>query len=289
MATATLFGGGTLVVVAEPAPLIENKPLAALLMETFAAVASGNGLAFLDIVDGSVQRPASLKALSEAVADAGGEVREFKAPARDGMARWIGERATERGIRISPVAAALLADRVGARVSEHDVDRSRQSELAVAELEKLALFRLDGEIGPDDVRALVSEAVPGSNWAFLDAVGMRNAARAAELADRLADVPPQLFVARLHGRIKQLIEVADLMASGIAAPDIMRTLKLKEYPARKLAEQARTWTLPELEAALAGLLDLDVSLKRHAGKDDLRRRAAVSLWIAERVRRPDRR
>ncbi len=39
VATATLFGGGTLVVVAEPAPLIATKPLAARLVEALGAVA----------------------------------------------------------------------------------------------------------------------------------------------------------------------------------------------------------------------------------------------------------
>jgi len=159
-----------------------------------------------------------------------------------------------------------------------------------AELEKLALYRLDGQIGPEDVKALVAEAVPGSNWAFLDAVGMRRAAEAAELADHLEDVPAQLFLVRLYGRIKQLIDVADLLASGTSEPDIMRMLKVKSaYRAQLLAQQARTWTLSELDDALAGLLDLDASLKGHAGGSDTRRRATVSLWIAEKVRRPDKR
>src|SRR5664280_484539 len=132
VATATLFGGGTLVVVAEPAPLIATKPLAARLVETLGAVATGNGLAFLDTVDGTARRPASLETLRNAVAAAGGEVREFKAPTRDQMARWIADRARERGINISSPAAALLAERVGANVRERDIDRRRQGELAVA-------------------------------------------------------------------------------------------------------------------------------------------------------------
>jgi len=85
------------------------------------------------------------------------------------MARWIAERARERDIRIAPAAAVLLAERVGANVRERDVDRRRQGELAVSELEKLALYRLDGQITPEDVEALVADAVPGSTWAFLDA------------------------------------------------------------------------------------------------------------------------
>jgi DNA polymerase III delta subunit len=106
------------------------------------------------------------------------------------------------------------------------------------------------------------------------------------LADRLDDVPAPLLVTHLHRRIKQLIDVADLLASGTPAKDLVRTLKLNPYVAQKLAEQARTWALPELDAALSGLLDLDAALKGPSGGNDLRRRAAVSLWIAERVRRP---
>ena len=68
VATATLFGGGTLVVVSDPAPLVASKPLAALLAGTLASVAPGNGLAFLDAVDGSARRPASLEHLRKSVA-----------------------------------------------------------------------------------------------------------------------------------------------------------------------------------------------------------------------------
>ena len=289
VATATLFGGGTLVVVTDPAPLVATKPLAARLAETLAAVAPGNGLAFLDTVDGTAKRPASLETLRKAVADAGGDVREFPAPTRDQMARWIGDRARERNIRIAPAAAALLAERVGANVRERDVDRRRQGELAVAELEKLAIYRLDGQIVPDDVKALVADAVPGSTWAFLDAVGMRHADVAAELADRLEDVPAPLLITHLHRRIKQLIDVADLLASGTPARELVRILKLNPYVAQKLAEQARTWALPELDAAMSGLLELDATLKGRAGGGDMRRRAAISLWIAERVQRPGQR
>jgi DNA polymerase III delta subunit len=286
VATATLFGGGTLVVVAEPAPLIATKLLAARLVEALGTVATGNGLAFLDTVDGTARRPASLETLRNAVAAAGGEVREFKAPTRDQMARWIADRARERGINISSPAAALLAERVGANVRERDIDRRRQGELAVAELEKLAVYRLDDQIRPEDVKALVADAVPGSTWAFLDAVGMRRAGEAAELAERLADVPGPVLVVHLHRRIRELIEIADLLAAGTPAATLVRTLKLNPYRAERLAEQARTWALPELDAALVGLLELDAALKSREGGSELRRRAAISLWIAEKVRRP---
>lgn len=283
--TATMFGGGTLVVVAEPGPLIATRPLAAQLVDVFASIAPGNGLAFLDAVDGTARRPASLDNLKKAVEAAGGEVRKFEAPTQDGMARWIADRATELGIKITPPATRVLAERIGAFVREKDVDRRRQGELAVMQLEKLAVYRLDGPIGPDDVKALVAEAVPGSTWAFLDAVGTRRASEAAELAERLDDVPAPVLVVHLHARIKNLIEVGDLLTTGTRAADLVRTLKLHPFVAEKMAEQSRAWSLPELDAALAGLLELDAALKGHDG-GDVRRRAAVSLWIAEFVRKP---
>jgi hypothetical protein len=249
--------------------------MAARLAAVLDSVADGNGLAFLDLVDGTARRPASLEALRNAVAAAGGDVREFKAPNREGMARWISDRAVERGIRITGPAAALLAERVGANVRERDVDRRRQGEMAVSELEKLAIYRLDGQIVPEDVKALVADAVPGSTWAFLDAVGMRRAAEAAELADRLDDVPSPVLVVHLHRRLRELIQIADLLAAGTPAAALVRTLKLNPYRAEMLANQARTWTLPELDAALAGLLELDSTLKGRDGGGELRRRSAV--------------
>jgi DNA polymerase III delta subunit len=286
VATATLFGGGTLVVVAEPAPLVASKALVAKMARVLESVATGNALAFLDTVDGSnsSRRPVSLEHLRADVAAAGGEVREFKAPNRENMPRWIAERARERGINIALPAAALLAERVGANVREGDVDRRRQGELAVSELEKLAIYRLDAQITPDDVKALVADAVPGSTWAFLDAVGLRRAPEAAALAERLDDTPGPLLITHLHRRIKELIDIGDLLASGVPAGSLVRTLKLNPYRAERLAEQARMWALPELDAAMAGLLELDLTLKSHGG-GDIRRRAAISLWIAEHVRR----
>ena len=47
------------------------------------------------------------------------------------------------------------------------------------ELDKLALYRGADPIAADDVRALVAEAVPGSVWAFTDAVGERAGERRA--------------------------------------------------------------------------------------------------------------
>jgi DNA polymerase III delta subunit len=286
VATATMFGGGTLVVVEEPAPLLRARGEREALLATLGAVAPGNALVFLEPTDGSTRRARNLEELAAAVGAIGGEVRQLVAPKEGGMARWIGERATERRIPMEPAAAELLARRVGAFVREGDVDRRRQGQLAVAELEKLALYRLDAPIRREDVDALVVDAIPGSIWALLDAVGSRRTREAADLMERVhAATPEPVVLSVLHRRVRELISVRDAQLRGETVQDAARTLKLKEYPARKLWEQARAWQPDELDAALEGLLELDAALKGEAASDSRRRRLAFLVWIAERAAR----
>jgi len=286
VATATLFGGGTLVIVEDPGPLVRAKADREALLATVATLAPGNALAFVEPIDGSSRRAKSLEDLAAAIADLGGEVRQLVAPREGGMARWIEDRAAERSMRLERGAAEALARKIGAFVREGDVDRRRQGRLAVAELDKLAVYRLDAPIRAEDVDALVADAVPGSTWAFLDAVGTRSAREAAGLLDRLLETTPEpVLVAVLHRRIRELLLVADHRERGETIQATARALKLKEFPARKLWEQGHAWREDELIDALEGLLELDAGLKGERGSDARRRRLAFSLWLAEHVAR----
>lgn len=286
VATAPLFGGGTLAVVVEPGPLVRSREAREALFAVMSRVAPGNALVFLDPTDGSAKRTAALRALREAVAAAGGEVRELKAPKREQMTRWIEERARERGIRLGRGSAQELAERVGAFVREGDIDRRRMGLLAVAELEKLALYRPAGEVSPDDVRELVAEAVPASTWAFLDAVGFRRLAEAARLLVLLlGSTPEPVLIAVLHRRIRELLEIADRLDAGESLGAIARAMKLNGYRAEILEKQAAAWTLPELDAALDGLADLDARVKGADPATEAQRHLAFVLWVRDRVAR----
>ncbi len=273
-------------IVEDPGPLVRAKVERDALLATIASLAPGNALAFVEPVDGTARRSKSLEDLAAAIAEAGGEVRQVVAPREGGMARWIEERATERGMRLDRGAAEALARKIGAFVREGDVDRRRQGRLAVAELEKLAVYRLDAPVRPEDVDAIVADAVPGSTWAFLDAVGARKAREAVDLLERLLETTPEpVLVAVLHRRIRELLLVADHRERGETIQATARALKFKEYPARKLWEQGLAWRQDELVAALEGLLELDAALKGDGAVDARRRRLAFSLWLAERVAR----
>ncbi|HVM29795.1 MAG TPA: hypothetical protein VM305_03380 [Candidatus Limnocylindrales bacterium] len=260
LATAPLFGAGTLVVMRQPGTLLREAGARARAVRLSALVAPGNALCVIDLIAAGGKAAAGSGALLESIREAGGRIEELPALSRERMETWLAERAAELGVFLGPGAARSLAERVGAWVREGDVDRRRQSELANAELEKLALYRPGGTVSREDVEALVAEAVPGSTWAFLDSVGYRRPAQAARLAELLLDggMPLQVLVAQLHRRLRELIVVLDHLAAGTRAAELPRLLKLQPFRAQKLVEQARTWQQDQLDRALVELLDLDM-------------------------------
>ncbi|HEY3522093.1 MAG TPA: hypothetical protein VGK63_00180, partial [Candidatus Limnocylindrales bacterium] len=248
------------------------------------AVAPGNGLVFIDPAETGARRTAAADALRDAVRERGGHVREIRAPGEGRMAGAIEEEARRQGVHLGPGAAQELGTRVGAGVKEGDVDRRQMLARAAAELAKLALYRPDGPVSRDDVRALVGETIAPSTWAFLDAVGSRRGRRAAELLDLLlTSTPEPVIVAQLHRRVRDLISVADLLASGTPEAGLVRALKLNPYRAKILAGQARTWRQDELDGALQGLVELDAIVKGAEPATPRQVALAFQLWLRDRV------
>jgi DNA polymerase III delta subunit len=287
--TGALFGSGTLAVVPGAAPLVRRAEDRAALVALFGAIAPGNGLAFAEETETGRKEPPH-RLLVEAIRAAGGPEIPVRAPKAGELAKWIADRARERRIQLAPDAARALAERVGGFVVEGDADRRQQARLAVMELDKLALYRAEGApVTAADVRALVAEAVPSSTFALVDAVGRRLPSRAIELAERLFESTPEpVVLAALHRRIRELLEILDRVQSGEQPRELPRSMKLNPYYAERLAGQAAQWSLPELEAALEGLLDLDAMLKGVPGLPggDAQRRLAFVRWISEKVARP---
>lgn len=297
LATGTMFGAGTLAILSNAGPLVRKGADRDLLIETIGLIADGNGLVVAEETDSGKKEPPA-KALADAVRAAGGQVRRFEAPREGALAGWIEARARERGIALGQGAARELATRVGGFVREGDVDRRNQGRLAVMELEKLGLLHAVAESGGgathgaavavtvDDVRALVPEAIPGTIWGFVDAVGMRQRKRALDLLEPLLEATPEpVLLAVLHRRLRELIEVADRLATGETPGSLVRSMKLQPFRAETLARQARAWTVPELADALEGLLELDARVKGVGGTTaaDGQIRLAFDLWVSDRV------
>ncbi len=288
VSTGAMFGGGTLAVI-DPSAHLRSKDGRAALLALVDVVAPGNALAFVDQVDDlpSERKPldASRSALRAAIIAAGGEFRLVPALTQGSLTRFIEDRAKVTGVRLGRGAAQALAERIGGFVRDGDVTHDRLGQLAAGELAKAGLYRLDAEISPEDIRALVPEVIPSSRWALTDAVGMRRADASDQLDRALAAHPEPVLIVLLHRRIRELLELADRLAGGASLQVAARAMKLHEFRARTLETQARRWTPAELEAALGGLLELDATVKGSGtgGSGERARQLGFSLWLSEFV------
>ena len=131
---------------------------------------------------------------------------------------------------------------------------------------------------------------PGSVWALTDAVGQRDGGKAAALIDRLAGSTPEpVLLAVLHRRIRELIEIADLVAAGASEEIAAQDARAPSFRAQQLTTQARRWSLGELQAALEDLLALDATVKGAPGSPsgEAQSRLGFTLWIADHAAKTD--
>jgi DNA polymerase III delta subunit len=288
VATAVMFGGGTLAIVTGVGALAKTSERRDELIRTIGLIAPGNGLVFLEATKTGAKAP-SPKKLVDALQAAGGTVRPFVTPKAGSLTGWIENEAREQGMTLGPGAAKEIAQRLGAFVTQGDVERRNQTWMAAGELGKLALYRDGAPVTVDDVRALVPEAIPASVWAFSDAVGERQRDKALDLLARLLDATPEPILTNvLHRRVRELLEMNDRMASGERLPAAAKAMGIaSEFRAQTLAGQARAWTVPELHAALDGVLELDAMVKGapDTGQDAAQRRLAFTLWVVDHVGR----
>jgi DNA polymerase III delta subunit len=286
VATPVMFGGGTLAVVANAGALAVKGEDRDALLGLIPLVAPGNALVFTEAAPSGAKEPGQKK-LAEAIRAADGKVQRFESPKEGALAAWIDGEARARDVRLAAGAAKELATRIGGFVREGDAERRDQTRRAAMEIGKLALYRPEGSVSIDDVRALVAEAVPGSAWALADAVAERDGARALALFEALVQTMPEpVIVVVLHRRIRELLELIDRMASAKSLAEAGRAMKIySSYRMERLATQARRWRSTELIAAIDGLLEVDAIVKgapdRSAG--EAHRRLAFSLWIADHV------
>lgn len=286
IATPAMFGGGAMVVVSNPGPLVQATEHRAAFLAMLGLVAPGNALVILDATQSGAKAP-SLKRIADAVVAAGGTIQRYESPRRGALAGWIEAEAGRSGVTLAAGAAKALAERIGGFVDLNDVERRHQTRIASLELEKLALYRGTDPVTVEDVHALVAEAVPGSVWAFTDAVGERRGPAALELLDRLLDATPEpVLLAVLHRRVRELLELGDRLAGGERLSAAGKAMGIaSEFRAQTLAAQAKRWSTTTLTAALDGLLELDAMVKGApgSGQDGAQRRLAFSLWVMDHV------
>ena len=188
-----------------------------------------------------------------------GYVRKFEQPKGGDLERWVRTHVEDRGGRIAPQAAALLATNVGGDL-----------QALTNEIEKLVLYKgSEATIEAADVVLLSPYAAEETIFELVDALGNRQTARAAELFQEKVDegADPFYLFSMFIRQFRLLIQARYLLDRGERAAGIAEQMKQRPFVADKLARQARNFTLPQLEQIYRRLLAIDVDAK--TGKADL--------------------
>ncbi len=172
---------------------------------------------------------------------------------RADLAPWIEARVTERGCKISPSVADLLAELTGPELSP------------VADaVERLCLYVGDGnEVSEDSVATCVVRLRAASVWELVAAVGRRDAGAALAA---LADVyDPQDRGLRLLGVLawstRQLLRFDSAMRSGASPDQAAIRAGAPPFKARELSQQLKALPRADLERWPELLARLDLELR----------------------------
>ncbi len=180
------------------------------------------------------------------------KVQLFLPPPADALPDWVIEHVEHKGGKIEFSAANDLALFIGQDLRALD-----------NETEKLILYRNGETIRRDDVRALVASAQEQSIFDLVDALGQRRTTRALELLhDQLRHNANEFYLLSMITRqYRLLLQVTDLMRRGMATDAIQKQLSLHPFVTRKMVEQARNYSVEQLEQIMEQLLETDVNLK----------------------------
>ncbi len=108
--------------------------------------------------------------------------------------------------------------------------------------------------------AYVADAVI---WDMVDALGRREAAVATSLMHRLLDdQEPLMILGMINRQFRLLLQTREVLDAGGDSRDLLQLPDIK-YPkvAQKLSQQARNFSLDQLEGVYRYLLETDYAIK----------------------------
>ena len=218
----------------------------------------------LVLIDGKLKKDNPL--LRELAPQA--EAREFKPLQDERLKAWMGRRAAERGVSLSPGALAHLEQLVGGNL------------WALSnEIDKLSLYARGRTVEKKDVMAVVSEAREFSIFDLVDAILARNSTEAMRLLHKLEDEgdAPSYILFMLTRQLRLVVQVKDLSQQKRPPDEIKRSLAIKDFVLQKTLRQAKARSGKELEAVYRKLLDTDIAIKTGRFKAEKGERGGLAL------------
>ncbi len=179
------------------------------------------------------------------------KVHKFDVPQGEALVDWIRKRTKQLKGEITPAGARALSE------AEHD-PRALGNEI-----EKLLTYvAWRRAVDVDDVHALTRAGVEARVFDFVDHLGQRQVQPALrELHALLENEDAGYVLAMITRQYRLLIQTKELVEAHTPPNVIAQTLGLHPYPAGKLSQQTRNYSLVGLERLYRQLLDCDIDVK----------------------------
>lgn len=176
-------------------------------------------------------------------------VRSYATPQGGDFDRWLIQRCEAKGGSIEPAAAQLLAELVG-----DDAERADQ------ELAKVLDYVDYGRpIRPDDIEKLTAFHGQADVFEVVDALGRRDGRTAlARLQRLLEDEDAHYIFYMVIRQFRMLLRAREALDAGLAPAQV---LSVHPVVLRKVTEQARNFSLDDLERIYHRLMEMDLAEK----------------------------
>ncbi|NLY74801.1 MAG: DNA polymerase III subunit delta [Firmicutes bacterium] len=242
--TGSLFGNTRLIWLDE----FENASAAieAVLLEKFAQLPQGVHL-FVSALKLDARKKSSQ------------ELRKHLPPvdcsqlAKADLPVWVKQRAQKMGLELTPEQARLICER-----SDHDSLRIK------TELEKLHTFAGNNrKLADKDLEALLPGEPEPDIFGLIDAVAARNPCLGLPRLEELLNSGENelKILATLSRQFRNIAAALEAQKRGMTPRILADFLGIKPFVAEKSFNQARFFTLPELQKILSRLLEADYRIK----------------------------
>jgi DNA polymerase-3 subunit delta len=168
------------------------------------------------------------------------------------MSGWIQDRARELGGQFSYQGADLLSSLVG-----------EDSRLADQEIQKLLSYvDFQRPVTADDIELFTPFAGESNIFDMVDALGNQDGRQALRLLHRLLEEQDPLSIFGMVVRqFRLLLLTREILDQGGGEGDIVNSLSIPQFVARKMSIQARHFDMATLELVYEKLSEVDESIK----------------------------
>jgi DNA polymerase-3 subunit delta len=192
--------------------------------------------------------------LATAVRKAGGEVLAYEAPRPRELPSRLVAGARDRGFLLDASAARLLVARMGT------------DPICLAnELDRLALWAWagtggPGEVGVEELEAMVSDTSEAAVWSLSDALLDGDSGAAIAISERLLSQGESVtgLVYALASRLRKASIAIERIEAGASAKQVESELDMHPYAAKQLISRLRNRSPEQVRAAIESLADLEV-------------------------------